>query len=185
MRNGNEIRNRKYMVVGTSCSGKTTFADKLSNILSIPHIEMDQLHWGPNWTPNPDFAEQLAIALEEPNWIVDGNYRKVRNLTFEKADVVFWLNYSFLLVLIRALKRTLPRVFLGKTIYAGNKETFISTFFSSDSILWWVIKTHKKRKIEYTALFASKRYPNIKVIELHHPREAEEILSKMRKNHEI
>ncbi|MCF7793213.1 MAG: adenylate kinase [Candidatus Cloacimonetes bacterium] len=185
MKKGNEKSKLRYMVVGTSCSGKTTFADKLSKILSIPHIEMDRLHWGPNWSPKADFAEKLAQEVDQPNWIIDGNYRIVRQLTFEKASVVFWLNYPFWLVFGRALKRTLPRVFLGKTIYAGNRETFFTTFFSSDSILWWVIKTHRQRQIEYSALFASNKYPNLKVIELRHPIEAEEMLKKIRKNHEI
>lgn len=175
----------RFVVVGTSCSGKTTFAARLSEILSVPHIEMDRFYWGPNWTPRPDFMQKITRVVNKPNWIIDGNYHTVRNLVFPQATTIFWLNYPFWLVLGRALKRTLPRVFLGKTIYAGNRETFRTTFFSSDSILWWVIKTHKSREREYSQLFRSGQYPHLKVVELRHPKDAERQLLKFRIENEL
>jgi adenylate kinase family enzyme len=45
----------RILVVGSSCSGKTTFARALAGILGRPHIELDALHWGPNWCYAPDF----------------------------------------------------------------------------------------------------------------------------------
>ena len=44
---------RRIAVVGTSGSGKTTLAHRLAQQLGIPHVELDALHWDPNWTPAP------------------------------------------------------------------------------------------------------------------------------------
>ena len=39
------------LVMGVSGSGKTTYARKLASQLNVPHIELDTLYWGPDWTP--------------------------------------------------------------------------------------------------------------------------------------
>ena len=41
---------QRLVVVGTSGSGKTTVAGQLALILGVPHIELDSLHWEPDWT---------------------------------------------------------------------------------------------------------------------------------------
>jgi adenylate kinase family enzyme len=173
---------KRIIIVGCSCSGKTTLAGNISEILDIPHFELDVLHWGPNWTTRKEFEEDVAKAVKNPSWVFDGNYRKARNIIWDNADTIIWVNYSFPLVFWRALKRTLPRVFLKKTTYAGNRETIQTTFFSSDSILWWVIKTHNKRLKEYSKLLLENQFPNIKIIEFRHPKQAEKFLSNLESN---
>jgi tRNA uridine 5-carbamoylmethylation protein Kti12 len=37
----------RVVVVGTSCSGKTTLARRLARILATEHVELDSLYWGP------------------------------------------------------------------------------------------------------------------------------------------
>ncbi|TME62901.1 MAG: AAA family ATPase, partial [Chloroflexi bacterium] len=44
---------RRISVVGTTGSGKTTFARELARRLGVPHVELDALAWGPNWTLVP------------------------------------------------------------------------------------------------------------------------------------
>ncbi|HHE71902.1 MAG TPA: hypothetical protein ENL34_06450 [Chloroflexi bacterium] len=41
------------IVIGTSCSGKTTFAAQLAEALGIPHIELNRLHRLPGLAPGP------------------------------------------------------------------------------------------------------------------------------------
>ncbi|BAY66273.1 topology modulation protein [Calothrix brevissima NIES-22] len=40
---------QRISVVGTTGSGKTTLARQISQCLNIPHVELDYLHWEPNW----------------------------------------------------------------------------------------------------------------------------------------
>lgn len=56
---------QRISIVGTSGSGKTTLARTLAQQLQFPHIELDALHWQPNWTELPDvlFRERVAQAL--------------------------------------------------------------------------------------------------------------------------
>ena len=42
---------QRIVVVGTCGSGKTTLAAQLAQRSAVPHVELDALHWGPNWAP--------------------------------------------------------------------------------------------------------------------------------------
>jgi adenylate kinase family enzyme len=56
---------RRVVVVGTSGSGKTTLARQLAEVLEVPHIELDALHWEPKWTSTPAerMREKVRAAL--------------------------------------------------------------------------------------------------------------------------
>ena len=70
----------RVVVIGTSCVGKTRFAQVLAQIMNFPHVELDALHWQPNWVPRPpeEFRALTADALAQGCWITDGNYGSVR-----------------------------------------------------------------------------------------------------------
>ncbi len=91
----------RIAVVGTSGSGKTTFARELAGLLDRAHIELDALHWGPNWTVRPDFPERVRVAIAADEWVVDGNYRAVRNEVWGRASAIVWLNFHFRVVFYR------------------------------------------------------------------------------------
>jgi len=55
----------RVVVVGTSCAGKTTFARRLAGIVGAAHVELDALHWGPLWTPRPDFQRDVSAAVQQ------------------------------------------------------------------------------------------------------------------------
>src|SRR4051794_28329124 len=115
----------RVAVIGTSCSGKTTFARSLAAKLAVPHIELDALHWGPNWTPrDPDvFRASVDVATSQSHWVCDGNYRVVRDLVWSRATAIVWLNYSFPTVFRRAITRTAVRCVRRTPLYAGNQES--------------------------------------------------------------
>jgi adenylate kinase family enzyme len=129
----------RVVVIGTSCSGKTTLARTLATIWKVPHIELDALHWQPNWSPRPTAAlkqlTQAVVAAEQ--WVLDGNYGKVRDIVWGRATTLIWLNYPLHVVFGRAMSRTVKRVLFQEQLYAGNRETFRLAFLSKDSILWW------------------------------------------------
>jgi adenylate kinase family enzyme len=91
----------RISIVGTSGSGKTTLAKNISQQLQIPHIELDALHWEPNWTEATDqvFRDPISVALKGDHWVVDGNYSQVRYLVRGSADTVVFLDYPFVTVL--------------------------------------------------------------------------------------
>ena len=172
---------RRVVVIGSSCSGKTTLAQRLSDLLVVPHIELDAIHWMPNWSPRPkgEFRELTRLALAKGKWAADGNYSIVRDIVWGRATSVVWLDYPFAVVFWRALGRTLTRTIRGQTLYSRNKESLKRAFLSRESILWWVITTFQRRRREFRTVFRNKEFPHLDIIELRSQREAQEFLNSL------
>jgi adenylate kinase family enzyme len=181
MQQPSKIDFERVLVVGSSCSGKTTLARDLANLLGAPHIELDAIYWEPNWTPRPmpDFRDLVNEAVSGDRWVLDGNYSTVRDLVWPRATVVVWLNYPFLFVFPRALSRTIRRALTREELYSGNRESFRKAFFSSDSILLWVITSFRRHQREYSMLRESRLFPQIHFVELRRPSEASRLLSSL------
>lgn len=170
----------RISIIGTSCSGKTTLAKNISMACGIDHIELDAIHWNPGWckTPSEEFRKRVSEAVRKESWVADGNYKVVRDIIWLRATEVIWINYSFPVVFLRALRRTIARSVTKEELFSGNYETFTTSFLSRDSILLWVLNTYNRRRRDYPRLFKEKRYSHLLVTELSHPRQAEELLYK-------
>ncbi|MCG0239429.1 MAG: AAA family ATPase [Firmicutes bacterium] len=166
---------RRIVVVGTTGSGKTTFARRLAAMLGCPHVELDALHWEPQWTPAPVevFRHRVREVTRAPCWVVDGNYSQVREVLWPAADTIVWLDYPLPVILGRLLRRTARRVLLREELWNGNREGFLRSFLSRDSILLWALRSYRRRRREYPALLARPEYRHLRVIRLRTPREAE------------
>jgi adenylate kinase family enzyme len=172
---------RRVVVIGTSCSGKTTLARRISRALEVPHVELDALNWGPNWSERPteDLRQEVRERVSRAGWVVDGNYSKVQDIVWPLATDVVWLNYHFLPVFVRAVRRTLRRVLAHEELFGGCRESVRSTFFSRDSILWWVITSHRRRRRQYERLFDEGTFPQVRLTELRRPSEAETLARRL------
>ncbi|NQY64279.1 MAG: adenylate kinase [Alteromonadaceae bacterium] len=148
---------KKIVIIGTSCSGKSTLAVKLSKILKFDHIELDELHWLPNWQEREDteFCRLVDSKTSGDSWVVSGNYSASRDILWDKADTIIWLNYPFTLIFYRALVRCFVRASTRQKLFAGNVETFRHSFLSKESILLWVLKTYHANKRKYLKLLNS------------------------------
>jgi adenylate kinase family enzyme len=169
----------RVAVIGTSCSGKTTLARTLAKTLDVPHIELDAIHWQPNWCPRPldEFRQLTEAAVAAERWVLDGNYSKARDIVWQRATTLVWLNYPFRVVFWRALSRTISRVLTQQELFAGNREGFRQSFLSKDSILVWVITTYHRRRRDYPKLFKRPEHAHLEVIELGSPGEAERLVA--------
>jgi adenylate kinase family enzyme len=162
----------RVVVVGTSCSGKTTFAHRLAGTLGTECVELDSLYWGPGWTPRPDFEQDVLAVARQPRWVIDGNYSRVRDIIWPRSTAIAWLDYSFVRVFSRAFRRTVRRVVLGERLYGGNQETIRETLFDVQAPLWLVVRTHGRRRREFPELFSRLEYCHASVIRLQTPRAA-------------
>lgn len=169
----------RVVVVGTSCAGKSTCARRLAEALNAPHIELDLLHWGPHWTPRHDWPGNVAEAVQAERWVCDGNYSAARDLVWPRATATIWLDYSFPRVMSRALRRTVRRVVTREPVCNGNRESFRLAFLSRESILWWVITTHQRRRREYVKLLAERAANGHRVWAFHKPAELEQFLRRV------
>jgi adenylate kinase family enzyme len=160
---------RRVHVVGTSGSGKTTLAQRLARRLGIPHVELDALHWEPNWTPAPDFRERVAEALSGEAWTTDGNYSQVRDIVWQRADTVVWLDYCLPLILWRVTTRTLRRSLTGEELWNTNRENLREAFFGRDSIIYYALRSYRRRRRQYPALLQKPEYAHLAVVHLTRP----------------
>jgi len=163
----------RVSVIGTTGSGKTTFARRLAEKLGCAHIELDGLHWEPNWVNAPldIFRARVEQATRAECWVVDGNYSKVRDIVWSRADTVVWLDFPFRVVLGRLSRRTFGRAFHRKELWSGNRENLWTHFFTRDSLFLWLLQTYWRRKKEYPELFARPEYAHLQIVHLHSPRE--------------
>ena len=180
----NEPLPRRVHVIGTSGSGKTTFARALATQLGVVHVELDDVAWGPEWQLRPKEAvredlRRLLALHEHTGWVVDGNYSHLRDEVIWPAQpTVVWLDYSFATVMRRVTWRTLRRVVIRKRLWqAGNRESLRRTLFSRDSILLWAATTYRKRRREYPTLLA--QHPELPVLRFRRPREAKRWLDSL------
>lgn len=177
----NPFPHRRIAVVGTTSSGKSTLAERLARKISADFIELDALHWEPNWVeaPNEVFRERVEEAIEAGAWVVAGNYRVVRELIWDKAEAVIWLDYPFHIVFWRLFKRTIRRAVTQEELWNGNREKFRGhlKLWSEKSLFHWLFKTYWRRKREYPALFSLPENAHLKIIHFKHPQETEGFLT--------
>jgi hypothetical protein len=114
----------------------------------------------------PEFSELVQVAISADEWVVDGNYRTVRDQTWGRTTAIAWLNYPFHIVFYRALARTVRRLVSQELLFAGNRESFRGAFFEADGIPWWVIRTYHKRRREYPMVFCQPCFQHLELFEL-------------------
>ena len=177
---------KRTVVVGTTGSGKTTFGRQLAALTSTPFIELDAVHWLPNWTPIEDeaFRQDIAQRIVAESWIIDGNYSLVRDMIWKRATTIIWLDYPLPLVLWRLFWRTLIRTLTQKRLFNDNREPFWGAFFGRDSLFRWAIKTHRSRRQRYGAHFYNNDFANATPIVFHKPAHATAFLEFVRQVHQ-
>jgi adenylate kinase family enzyme len=174
----NTLPYRRIVVVGTTSSGKSTLASQLAKKIGADFIELDALHWEPNWVeaPNEVFRERVKNAIKSNNWVVAGNYHIVRDVVWQRAEAIIWLDYPFHIIFWRLLRRTIRRVATREKLFAGNVErgwTHLK-LWSEESLFHWLFKTYWRRKREYPMLFAFPENTHLKIIRFKHPKEADD-----------
>jgi hypothetical protein len=92
------------------------------------------LHWEPHWTMAEleVFRARVEQAIAGERWVVDGNYSKVRDLVWGRADSVVWLDYPFALTFGRLVLRTIARIRSKQELWSGNRERFAGQFLARD-----------------------------------------------------
>ncbi len=170
---------KRIAVVGVTGSGKTSLASRLAGLLGLAHVELDGLRFGPGWSEPPDevFRQRVVAALSAPGWVVDGNYSRVRDITWKLADTIVWLDYPFLTSFWRLLRRSYRRVVLQEELWNNNRETLRTLLFEKDALIPWFFKTFPRRRREYPHLLAQPEYAHLTLIRLRNPRQADGWLS--------
>lgn len=174
---------KRINVVGSSGCGKSTLSKKLSNILSIEYVELDQLFWGKNWSSPRDeeFLTRVETALVGDRWILDGNFTRTIPIKWKRCELVIWIDLPFFKVFFQALRRAIQRIISKKEIWpeTGNRESFVRTFMTRDSILLWTITNFKRVRKKYETLQRDENYKHIHFVRLRSTKEINNFLSNL------
>jgi adenylate kinase family enzyme len=175
---------RQVSVVGTSGSGKSTLASQLAEILGAPYLELDAVHHQPGWEPLPtdEFRRVVAARAAAGGWVIDGNYGRVRDLVWARADTVVWLDLPKRTVMRRVVWRTLRRVALRRELWNGNRERW-QNFFTwnpEQSVISWAWHKHAADRAKYAAAAADPANAHLRFIRLAGRRDVARFLAEAR-----
>jgi adenylate kinase family enzyme len=170
----------RIAIVGAVGSGKTSLARAVAARLHAPHVELDALRFGPEWHERPpkDRARQASTLLAMPQWVVDGNDEALRDAVWLSADFLVWFDYPLRTSLARLLRRTLARLWSSPRLPGGASEQWHRTL-GPHSVVWWAIRSHRRRRAELQALLRQPRYGHLRVIRLREPAEPDEVLARV------
>ncbi len=175
---------KRIVIIGATSSGKSTLARQLADRFGYDFIELDALHWEPNWQEAPleVFRKRVETATQAQAWVVAGNYHVVRDLIWSKAEAAIWLDYSLPRILWQLTRRTFTRWWKRELLWGTNYESLSKHFklWSEESLFHWLFKTYWRRKREYPMLLALPEYQRLKLIRFKHPKETDEWLSSLR-----
>jgi adenylate kinase family enzyme len=164
---------RRVSVVGNSGSGKTTIAVALAEAVGAPHLELDSVFHQPNWQPldTDAFRAKVSAFVAADDWVVDGNYNSVRDLVWQRADTVVWLDLPRRRIMRQLIARTLRRIATRQELWNGNTERWRNLFRldPEQSILRWAWTQHEKYAERYGAALDDPANAHLTLIRLTSP----------------
>lgn len=166
---------KRAVVIGVTSSGKSTLAENIAKRFGHNFIELDALHWEPNWqgAPLEVFRARVEEATQAEKWIVAGNYHVVRDLIWPQAEAIIWLDYSLLTVLGQLTRRTFRRWWTQELLWGTNREPLLDHFklWSQDSLYHWLFRTYWRRKREVPIVLSQPEHLHLRLIRFNNPDE--------------
>ena len=143
----------KIIVIGCPGSGKSTFSQRLNDVLNIPLFHLDMLYHNSDGThiSKEELEEKLkTIFKENNNWIIDGNYQRTLEMRMKECDTIILLDYPIEICLAGAEARIgtqredLP--FIEEKLDENFKQSILD--FSREKLpqIYELIKKYKKTK---------------------------------------
>ncbi len=173
---------RRVIIVGPSCSGKSTLGAELGHRLGVPFVELDALFWKPNWQESDpeEFRANLLASHAGDGWVSAGNYlRHTQDVTWPRADSVIWLDFPLWLTSWRVLTRSWRRWRRREHLWGTNYERFwdqLKLWSPSDSLIAYTISRHRRNQRIFTERMKQVRSEDRQFHRLRSPRELERFL---------
>jgi hypothetical protein len=104
-------------------------------------------------------------------WVLDGNYGPMRDMVWQRATHLVWLDERPL-IMARVICRSFLRAVLRTELWAGNRERWRQILRPSHPIRWaW--STWDRRRRETAERLARREYARLVVLRLRRPGEVQ------------
>ncbi|WP_405392522.1 adenylate kinase [Streptomyces sp. NBC_01102] len=163
---------RKIALFGAPATGKSTLARWLSTELDQPHTDLDDLLFTPDGPlPLEEFRRHAGEITRTSGWIVEGNYSKLADIVWHRADTLVWLDFPLPLILYRIVRRSLRQLAGHEDSAQARRLTWATAFFARRSLLRTAIRKYRANRPRYARQVAETAGLGVNVVRLRGPRE--------------
>jgi adenylate kinase family enzyme len=183
---------RRIHVAGNSCSGKSILGEQLAGIVGGRFIDLDGLNWLPNWhgLNEHDPAEldrRIIAATDTQSWVLAGSYMNhCQRTCWAQLQTIVWLDLPLTQLLRRMFRRSWRRWRSKELLWGTNYEKFwpqLAVWRKEDSLLWWIVTTHKQKRASMIDIMSDPQWSHIKVIRLTSSREIDRFMQNLRRTY--
>ena len=164
----------RILILGRTGSGKTTLARELAAVLGVPHVELDSLYFGPDFSRAPLslLRERTSAAIAGDRWVTDGNKRAVRDLVWPRADTIIWLDYPVYMSFWRLAKRARTRTsaLSAQAAQTGRRTGLPKQMLAAARGVLTALRSHRGQRREYPSMFNQPANQHLAVARLRSPR---------------
>ena len=166
---------QRIHVIGNSCSGKSSLAHRLALRLAATLVELDALHWEPNWVALSDrdpaeFERRLHAATAGDAWVVAGSYVRFSERVFwRRLETVIWLDLPLPVLLARAVTRSWRRWRSRELLWGTNHERFwpqLMVWRREESLMWWIATQQRRKRRDMIERMADPTWRHIRFVRL-------------------
>nr|WP_260611438.1 hypothetical protein [Streptomyces sp. WAC04770] len=162
----------RIALFGAPATGKTTLARWLSTRFHVPYTELDNILFTPLGSlPLEEFRRQTAAITATGGWIVEGNFSKLADIVWHRADLLIWLDFPLPLILYRITRRSLRHLTGREDTPQARPLTWSTAFFARRSLLRTAIRKHRTNRPRYARQAAETAALGVTVVRLRSPRQ--------------
>ncbi|MFE9045235.1 adenylate kinase [Streptomyces sp. NPDC007818] len=159
---------------GPPASGKTTMSRRLAAHMEVAHTDLDEILFAEaRPLPLDEFRAAADRITRDDAWVVEGNFSKLADVVWHRAEVLVWLDLPLRLVVWRITIRNLRRLSGLDRSAQARRLTWERAFFGRRSLLRTAVRKYRHNRPRYARQVAETAALGVRVVRLRSGREAD------------
>lgn len=106
-------------------------------------------------------------------WIVEGNFSKLADVVWHRADTLVWLDFPLPLIVYRIVRRSLRQLAGRDDSAQARRLTWSTAFFSRRSLLRTAIRKYRTNRPRYARQVSETADLGVEIVRLRSPRDVQ------------